>query len=86
MHKLSAYVDIAATDYLRETDKIELDPRWTAEFCDEAGVLEDFPGVDVVAFHAQVQKALIVKAGRAEKEARHQIGKRMETGRGRNKP
>ncbi len=78
MRKLSEYVEMAATEYLHETGRVELDPRWIAEFFQDQGVLDDYPLLDLVAFHALVQKALNVKSERANKQARRHIEKVME--------
>ena len=72
MRKLSDYVEIAATEYLQETGKYELDSHWIAEFFQYYGVQDDYPGQDLVAFYALVQKALSLKADWAEKLARLQ--------------
>lgn len=75
MRKLSEYVDMAATEYLRETGNIELDARWVAEFFQDQGVLDDYPLLDLVSFGNLVQKALVVKSERAGKQARQHIEK-----------
>lgn len=75
MRKLSDYVEMAATEYLQETGKEELDPHWTAEFFQDCGVQDDYPNQDLVAFHALVQKALTVKIEMAAKLARLQLDK-----------
>ena len=72
MRKLSDYVEIAATEYLQETGRGELDSRWVAEFFQDYGVQDDYPGQDLVAFYALVQKALTLKTDRLEKLARLQ--------------
>lgn len=86
MRKLSEYVDMAATEYLRETGNIELDARWVAEFFQDQGVLDDYPLLDLVSFGNLVQKALIVKSERADKQARRHIEKVMEVAKRRRKP
>jgi len=75
MPKLSEYVDLAATQYLQETGRIELDAHWAAEFFQDAGVLDDYPRQDLVAFHALVQKALVERAERADKQTRFHLAK-----------
>jgi hypothetical protein len=85
MRKLSDYVEQAATEYLRETGRVELDARWSAAFYQEQGVLDDFPLLDLVAFHALVQKALTVKAERAGKQARRHIERVMDSARRRRR-
>ena len=75
MPKLSEYVEMAAMEYLQETGKTELDLRWIAEFFQNSGVQDDYPRQDLVAFCALVQKALTLKSGRADKQARTQLDK-----------
>lgn len=75
MRKLSDYVEMAATEYLQETGKDELDPLWIAEFFQDCGVLDDHPKQDLVDFFALVQKALTLNIERAEKLARLQLDK-----------
>jgi hypothetical protein len=75
VHKLSEYVEMAATQYLQETDKDELDPRWIAEFFQESGVQDDYPRQDLVAFCAMVQKALTKKFENAGKQTHLQLDK-----------
>lgn len=70
MYKLSDYVEIAATEYLQETGKGELDALWIAEFFQDYGVQDAYPKHDLVAFYALVQKALAIKVEKAEKLAR----------------
>lgn len=70
MRKLTDYVEMAATEYLQETGKDELDSFWIAEFFQDFGVLDDYPRQDLVAFYALVQKALTIKIEMAEKQAR----------------
>jgi hypothetical protein len=72
MRKLTDYVEIAATEYLQETGKDELDSLWIAEFFQDYGVQDDYPRQDLVAFYALVQKALTLKTDRLEKLARLQ--------------
>ena len=69
MHKLTEYVEMAATEYLQETGKDVLDSVWIAEFFQDCGVQDDYPGQDLVGFYALVQKALTIKIERAEKLA-----------------
>lgn len=75
MPKLSEYVEMAATEYLLETGKTELDPVWIAEFFQDGGVQDEYPRQDLVAFCGLVQKALSKKAERAGKEARWTLEK-----------
>lgn len=67
MRKLTDYVDSAAIEYWQETGKPELDPLWIAEYFQDAGVMDDYPHQDLVAFHALVQKALTLNLERAAK-------------------
>lgn len=75
MPKLSQYVAMATTQYLQETGRIELDAHWLAEFFQDAGVADDYPRQDLVAFHAMVQKALTERAERADKQTRFHLAK-----------
>ena len=75
MTKLSEYVEIAANEYLQETGKTELDAHWVAEFFQDAGVQDEYPRQDLVAFGALVQKALAKKSERADKQTRFQLDK-----------
>jgi hypothetical protein len=77
MRKLSEYVEMAATEYLQETEKSELDAHWIAEFFQDNGVQDDYPQQDLIAFYALVQKALTIKAERAVKERRLQLIKAL---------
>ena len=70
MRRLTDYVEMAATEYLQETGKDELDSVWIAEFFQDCGVQDDYPKQDLVAFYALVQKALTIKIEMAEKQAR----------------
>ena len=70
MTKLNEYVEMAASEYWRETGKAELDSVWLAEFYQDCGVQDDFPHENVVAFYALVQKELTQQIERAEKLAR----------------
>jgi hypothetical protein len=56
MPKLSEYVDSAASEYFAETGSIELNAVWTADYFQNAGVVDDFPGQDLIAFYDMVQK------------------------------
>jgi len=56
--KLSLYAEIAAVDYLQETGQADLDARWIAGYFQDAGVLDEYPRQDLVAFAEMVQKAL----------------------------
>lgn len=78
MHKLSEYVEMAASEYLRETGRTELDSRWIAEFFQDQGVLDAYPLLDLVTFDALVQKALDVKWERANRDARRHIERVMD--------
>ena len=77
MPKLSEYVEMAAMEYLRETEKTDLDSIWIAEFFQNSGVLDEYPRQDLVAFCALVQKTLTIKSERADKEARTQLEKNV---------
>ena len=70
MRKLTDYIEVASAEYLQETGKGELDPRWVAEFFQDCGVQDDYPRQDLVGFFDLVQKALTLKVERAEKLAR----------------
>ncbi|MGE5492084.1 MAG: hypothetical protein ACM31P_12455 [Actinomycetota bacterium] len=86
MPKLSEYVEMAATDYLQETGKTDLDAFWIAEYFQYSGVQEDYPRQDLVAFHGLVQKSLLKKADRAEQEARRDLERIARQVRQRNRP
>jgi len=75
MRKLSEYVEMAATEYLQETGKPELDAHWIAEFFQDNGVQDDYPRQDLIAFCALVQKALTILSDRIRKQARLQLYK-----------
>jgi hypothetical protein len=75
MRKLTDYVEMAATEYLQETGRDELDSIWIAEFFQDCGVQDAYPRQDLVDFYALVQKALTIKIERAEKLARMQQNK-----------
>lgn len=75
MPKLTEYADMAATEYLLETGKTDLDPLWVAEFFQDAGVQNDYPRQDLVAFGAMVQKELTKRSERAGKQARSEVEK-----------
>ncbi len=75
MPKLSEYVEMAATEYLLETGKDELDAHWIAGFFQDSGVQDDYPRQDLVAFGAMVQKALTRKSERAGKQTCFQLDK-----------
>jgi hypothetical protein len=70
MRKLSAHVETAAAEYWQETGKDELAPFWSAEYFQDCGVMDDLPGMNLVEFHALVQKALTLNVEREEKRAR----------------
>lgn len=86
MAKLTEYANAAATEYLQETGKTELDPHWLAEFFQDCGVLDDYPRQDMVAFHAMVQKELTKISERAGKQARLRLDKIARTARPPRKP
>lgn len=86
MAKLTEYANAAATEYLRETGKTELDPHWLAEFFQDCGVLDDYPQQDMVAFHAMVQKELTKISERAGKQARLRLDKIARTAKPPRKP
>jgi hypothetical protein len=75
MRKLSEYVEMAATEYLQEAGKAELDAHWIAEFFQDNGVQDDYPRQDLIAFYALVQKALTIKSERARKQAHLKLDK-----------
>ena len=60
MHKLSEYVEMAATEYLQETGKTELDAHWIAEFFQDNGVQDNYPRQDFIvnAFCTNAQKTI----------------------------
>ena len=73
--KLTEYVEMAATEYLQETGKTELDARWIAEFFQDSGVQDAYPRQDLVAFYAMVQKELTKRSDRAGKQAHMHLDK-----------
>ena len=75
MRKLSEYVEMAATEYLQEAGKAELNAHWIAEFFQDNGVQDDHPRQDLIAFYALVQKALTIKSERARKQAHLKLDK-----------
>lgn len=75
MPKLSDYVGMAATEYVQETGKDELDPRWIAAFFQDSGVLDAYPRQDLVAFAALVRKELTLRSERARKRTRFHLDK-----------
>jgi hypothetical protein len=75
MPKLSDYVQAAATEYLQETGRTELDTHWAAEFFQNSGVMDEYPRQDMVAFYNMVQKELTKRSERAKKEARMRVEK-----------
>ncbi len=75
MRKLTDYVEMAATEYLQETGKNELDSLWIAEFFQDCGVQDDYPMQNLIDFFALVKKSLIIKIENAEKLARLQLDK-----------
>lgn len=68
--KLSEYVELAASEYWQETGHSDLDARWSAEFFQDGGVLDDYPGLNLVDFHNLVQKVLTNEAERRAKTRR----------------
>lgn len=86
MRKLTDYVEIAATEYLQEMGKDELNSLWIAEFFQDCGVQDDYPKPDLVDFYALVQKALTIKIERAEKLARLQLDKSNRFAKRQRKP
>ncbi|CAH1903395.1 conserved hypothetical protein [Candidatus Nitrotoga sp. HW29] len=68
MYKLSEYVEMAATEYLQETGKAELNAHWAAEFFQDNGVQDSYPQQDLIAFCTMVQKALTIKCERTGKQ------------------
>ena len=72
MHKLTDYIEMAATEYLHEIGNSKLDVLWIAEFFQDGGVQDDFPEQYLVDFYALVQKALTIKFEREVKIARLQ--------------
>ncbi|MHB1117301.1 hypothetical protein [Sideroxydans sp.] len=70
MQKLSAHIETAAAEYRQETGKDELAPLWSAEYFQDCGVMDDYPGLSLIELHALVQKALTLNAEREEKRAR----------------
>ena len=75
MTRLGDYVARAASDYLQETGRDELDAHWIAEFFQDCGVQDDYPRQDLVAFAALVQKELTLRSERAAKRARFHVDK-----------
>lgn len=82
MPKLSAYVELAATEYLQETGQDELDARWIAAFFQDGGVLDDHPQQGLIEFAELVQKALTKQSERARKQAHFQLDKVIRGSRG----
>ena len=85
MYKISDHVEMAANEYLQETGKGELDALWLAEYFRDC-VQDDFPGQDLVAFFALVQKAVTLRIEKAEKLARLQQEKSSRSATHKNKP
>lgn len=83
MPKLSEYVDMAASDYLQETESTELDARWIAQYFQDSGVQEDYPRLDLIAFYALTQKALTKRAEKAAEVTRRQMDKLSALAKGR---
>ena len=75
MPKLSEYVEMAANEYLLETEEDELDARWIAELFQDSGVQDDYQRLNLIAFSGLVQKALILKSGQAGKQTHFQLYK-----------
>ena len=86
MAKLTEYADAAATEYLRETGKAELDPHWLAEFFQDCGVQDDYPRQGLVAFHSMVQKELTKISERAGKQTRLRLDRIARTEKPPRKP
>lgn len=86
MAKLTEYATAAATEYLQETGKTELDPHWIAEFFQDCGVQDEYPKQDLVAFHAMVQKELTKISELADKQARLRLDKIARTAKPPRKP
>ncbi len=84
MYKISDHVEMAASEYLQETGKGELDALWLAEYFRDC-IQDDFPGQDLVAFFALVQKSLTLIIERAEKRARLQQDKSSRSALRKNK-
>ena len=82
MPKLSAYVELAATEYLQETGQDELDARWIAAFFQDGGVLDDHPQHGLIEFAQLVQKALTKQSERARKQAHFHLDKVIRGSRG----
>jgi hypothetical protein len=80
MHKLTDYVEMAATEYLQETGENELDSQWLAEYFQDCGVQDDYPAQNLIEFYTLVQKALTIELVRAEKLARLQLDKSSHSG------
>lgn len=80
------YIEMAATEYLQETGKSELDSLWIAEFFQDYGELNDFPRHNLVDFYSLVQKALTIKIEKAEKLARLQQDKSSRSAKIQRKP
>lgn len=75
MPRLSDYVQAAATEFLQETGRTELDAHWTAEFFQNSGLMDEYPRQNLVAFYNLVQKELHKRAERAGKQARMKLEK-----------
>lgn len=73
MPKLSDYVQTAATEYLLETGKTELDAHWAAVFFQDCGAMDEYPRQNMVEFYNMVQKELTKRADRAGKQARMKL-------------
>ncbi len=82
MRKLSDYVESAALEYWQETGRREVEPLWIATYFQDAGVMDDHPHQDLVAFQALVQKALTLNLERAEKRERLEREKAERQGKG----
>lgn len=75
MQKMSAHIEMAAAEYRQEIGKEELAPFWSAEYFQDCGVMDDYPGLSLIEFHALVQKALTQAVEREEKRARLELDK-----------
>jgi hypothetical protein len=65
----------ACSEFFADTGSVELNPRWVAEYFQDAGVIDDFPNQDLIVFYDLVQKELTLKAEFARKLAQGQIEK-----------
>lgn len=75
MPKLTDYAKMAAHEYINERGSTELEPRWIAEFFQNAGVQDAYPRQDLIAFANMVQKELTKEDERATKKAASSLDK-----------